>query len=693
MKNKHLEVRRRIEDIKLKISDAELFASPLYASVLSDVAKSTTHRYRRSCQVFTYWNDSPDADVACTNNRSIRINAGNRLTRSFPTRILKDQSLRGLLGHEVGHILYTDFNMAALYNSKLRGGEWYPSPPVPEGAEEEDSLEEIQSLLEKSDKSTLLTLHHTANLLDNVLEDVYIEARICQSFPGTYAQGIHLNNLRFAETMPSIAAQTEKESYGFSILANLLIQYCKTGDVNNLTGEKSEYLDVLADCIPIVDEAVYDDDGKARYRATNRLLIHLWPYLKELREHAEELFSGGASEEDAESDLSKALAEQVASLGTVPSGKSKASSMTGEEMDPEELKRQAHKAREVLDREGGRLLLEHTDGISTGEEGGVTVDDTYTGAGYDKAADDIERILKSMAESRVCAEEESSLEDDLQDLADGIDFGDAHEGIPVRVNRMATVPDRLIREYNRISPPLLRISRRLQRQVRQVLRDRSRGGRETGLLMGHRILTRSLYHNDGRIFYKNRLPQDSPQLAVALLVDESGSMCCSDRITIARAASIVVYDFCKSLNIPILVQGHTEQRGVEMFSYADFNSRDGMDCYRLMDLSARADNRDGAALRFVAECLLRRPEEIKLLILISDGQPCARGYYGTAAEADLRGIKRDITRRGVTLFAAAIGDDKEAIERIYGEGFLDISNLNDLPVLLTRLIAQRIRKE
>lgn len=33
------------------------------------------------------------------------------------------------------------------------------------------------------------------------------------------------------------------------------------------------------------------------------------------------------------------------------------------------------------------------------------------------------------------------------------------------------------------------------------------------------------------------------------------------------------------------------------------------------------------------------------------------------------------------------------IERIYGEGFLDISNLNDLPVLLTRLIAQRIRKE
>lgn len=54
MRNKHLEMRRRIEDTKLAITDAELFGSRLYGAVLSDVAEATTHRYRRKCRVLTY---------------------------------------------------------------------------------------------------------------------------------------------------------------------------------------------------------------------------------------------------------------------------------------------------------------------------------------------------------------------------------------------------------------------------------------------------------------------------------------------------------------------------------------------------------------------------------------------------------------------------------------------------------------
>lgn len=276
---------------------------------------------------------------------------------------------------------------------------------------------------------------------------------------------------------------------------------------------------------------------------------------------------------------------------------------------------------------------------------------------------------------------------------DSMRYGDAHRGVDIEIDRMAEVPESLIRQYDRIAESLLKISRRLQKQVQQILKDQRRGGRETGLLMGRRLLTRTLYHDDGRYFYKNRLPQDLPELAVALLVDESGSMSCADRITKARAASIIVYDFCKSLRIPVLVLGHTEiGRTVHIYSYAEFEARDANDCYRLMDMSARSDNRDGAALRYAAERLLRRPEGVKLLLTISDGQPCATGYYGTEAEADLRGIQREMTNRGVTLFAAAIGEDKDSIERIYGDGFLDIGNLDDLPVSLTRLIANRIRR-
>ena len=37
----------------------------------------------------------------------------------------------------------------------------------------------------------------------------------------------------------------------------------------------------------------------------------------------------------------------------------------------------------------------------------------------------------------------------------------------------------------------------------------------------------------------------------------------------------------------------------------------------------------------------QRDEETKILILISDGQPADTDYYGTEAEADLRGIKEN----------------------------------------------------
>lgn len=89
--------------------------------------------------------------------------------------------------------------------------------------------------------------------------------------------------------------------------------------------------------------------------------------------------------------------------------------------------------------------------------------------------------------------------------------------------------------------------------------------------------------------------------------------------------------------------------------YAEFDSIDKLDRYRMMDISARGSNRDGAALRFVAEQLAKRPEDIRLLILVSDGQPADSGYYGTAAEEDLRGIKTEYRRKGICFIAAAIG--------------------------------------
>lgn len=45
----------------------------------------------------------------------------------------------------------------------------------------------------------------------------------------------------------------------------------------------------------------------------------------------------------------------------------------------------------------------------------------------------------------------------------------------------------------------------------------------------------------------------------------------------------------------------------------------------------------------------------------------------------------------ILFVAAAIGNDKQNIERIYGDSFLDITDLNQLPTKLTGVVKRHIR--
>lgn len=352
---------------------------------------------------------------------------------------------------------------------------------------------------------------------------------------------------------------------------------------------------------------------------------------------------------------------------------------------------------DVTSSEKGRLPHEQTDCVSDPIGGSVEKNDEYEPEIYSNAASDIEQVLEKMAERAACKELESKRTQELNEAAQNISYGNVHSGVHVRVNRINEVDEKLIEYYNQVAEPLLKISKQLKGSLVRQLKENRRGGKQTGLIMGRRLDAHSLHRNDGKVFYKNALPNEIPEISISVLLDESGSMSSCQRSTYARAAAIILHDFCESLNIPIMVYGHSTGYAenytevVELFSYAEFEGFDNNDKYRLMDISSRGNNRDGAALRFVAEQLSKRPEEIKILFLVSDGQPAASGYYGTAAEEDLRGIKHEYGRKGVLLIAAAIGDDKESIERIYGDSFMDITDLEQLPAKLTSVIKRHIR--
>ena len=105
-----------------------------------------------------------------------------------------------------------------------------------------------------------------------------------------------------------------------------------------------------------------------------------------------------------------------------------------------------------------------------------------------------------------------------------------------------------------------------------------------------------------------------------------------------------------------------------------------------MNLRATGCNRDGMALRFVCNHLEKRNEERKILIIISDGRPNGYGYQGKIGIEDTKKAALEIKKKNISLIAAAIGDDRDCLKQIYGNSFLNISNLKTMPEKLINLI-------
>ena len=111
------------------IADEELFLSAAYQKYQTSLARAVTGRYRYGLQVLLDWDISEQAGVAYTDNYKVHLNAANPITQSFPTRFLRSQSLTGLTGHEVGHLLYSDFTAHAVHLRSLENGSFYPKEP------------------------------------------------------------------------------------------------------------------------------------------------------------------------------------------------------------------------------------------------------------------------------------------------------------------------------------------------------------------------------------------------------------------------------------------------------------------------------------------------------------------------------------------------------------------------------------
>lgn len=249
-------------------------------------------------------------------------------------------------------------------------------------------------------------------------------------------------------------------------------------------------------------------------------------------------------------------------------------------------------------------------------------------------------------------------------------------------------------EYLRLSKGLMPIVQEIARKTLPYLEHEVSSDFARNRYYGSKFQADSVAYRDYKYFAKKRPPTESPSLVVALRVDESASMSAYGRLEAAKRAVIAVYEYCQLCHIPILIYGDTADvsklEQMSLFAYADFEKTDANDRFRLMKIRARSNNRDGMALRIMAERLAVSRQKTKLLISISDGQPKAMDdYTGSYAVADMQQTIQEYERKGIAFLAAAIGQDKDVISEIYGsERFLDITNLHEFPAKLVRIIAR-----
>lgn len=739
----HRKIRKMIEDRKSGIKDSQLFTSRLMCSHLEDINTASTKLYSisRKARVNIVWDEKSD-EVAWTDKQIIHLNAANSFGLKTCPRKTRYLILLGINGHELGHVLFTDFLAVQSYFNYFYKSVWYPSVPPADTPEDAVSIKEIFEYVSASPENKM-AVAKMIGFINNVIEDGYVEDRVMRYFPGSIGNGLKFVRQLHYEDMPTLSDMIEKEDDSEILtILQLVLSYVKFGKLKyGDTPISDERVQIVFGLLPWLDRAVQSKNADDRLTATNMVLVRTWPYItdfievqkKKHDESSDESLSGGDSSSEPaetgtdtsagselESEIGKMLDSLVGSSAEAH-GSTKPVTDTDEPEESTETDEERAKTAMLAGEDPGEGEEEESgsecgsisgakatddadeDHAAAGGSApklglGTVYDDSYEGAGEDRASDELDRLLEAMAESDTNRSLEEMRTSELQEEANGIAYGEMHSGVTTVIHRIPSVSDWMKEEYDEVAAPLLAISKKLQRSVLQKLKDVQRGGKMTGLLMGRRIDCHAIVRNDGRCFYKNSLPLDQPQLAVGLLLDESGSMRSYDRALYARYTAIVIYDFCKSLGIPVTINGHstsiTKKYGheLDMYSYAEFDSIDGNDKYRLMDITDRDNNRDGMALRYIAEKLIKRPEQERILILVSDGQPCDYGGYdGLMAEADLKEAVKEYTRKGILFIAAAIGSDKAEIERIYGDAFMDITDLNKLPEKLTNAIKKHIR--
>lgn len=215
---------------------------------------------------------------------------------------------------------------------------------------------------------------------------------------------------------------------------------------------------------------------------------------------------------------------------------------------------------------------------------------------------------------------------------------------------------------------------------------------------------RASYLHDHNVF-ENVLKNEIGNFAVEVLLDGSGSQ--SERQAQVAMQGYIIAEALSLCKIPCRISAYATFLDYTILRvYKDFEDDMGRN-NKIFDFFGTGMNRDGFAMRAVGELFGKRPEENKILIVLSDGRPNdvrvfkknsanpeQEEYTGERAVRDTAMEIRKLRLKGISVFGVFNGEEKDlaAQQTIYGNDFAYIKKIQQFSKIVGAYLKKELRK-
>jgi len=276
-----------------KITESVLFKSRAVSTALTNVSQylfdTIPFKTRKTIKVTANYDKKNDAVAYATSESNIYVNFGNSYLDKNPIGKKNTTEKKWLLGkglvlHEIGHLLFTNFNDMANFQKAITADQWKWQRPIKAGVSPDfnENLKEVEAYLNISvhNRKQFMTAFHDFN---NIIEDGYNEEKLMKSFKGDFVASLYeLRDFQYEE-FPTIERVMEDGRSNFSIWQLMMLSYAKFGLIK--VQDNSTFTEPLVkkfcEFLPSITSCVTEDNSYVRLDKSLTLYVDMWDVIKE----------------------------------------------------------------------------------------------------------------------------------------------------------------------------------------------------------------------------------------------------------------------------------------------------------------------------------------------------------------------------------------------------------------------------